>query len=156
MQTFSQLQSILNVIIFAIVITARAQYTPVAEPSRQGIAKIIQYQTVLARSFKEGNIFTIEYLDQHQPELRGYASFSFEDVNGKTTLFYERILKGFEETNPQPLVFNTPKGSIGFEYAFNESGTITSVRLAQYDLQHQLIAYSVLFDHEHIKHLFGM
>ena len=115
MQKSSQLQSILNVIIFAIVITAQAQYTPVAEPSRLGIAKIIQDKTILARSFKEGSIYTVEYLNQQHPELRGYASFSFDDVNGKATQFYQRILKGFEETNPLPLVFNTPKGSIRFD-----------------------------------------
>ncbi|WP_370174358.1 hypothetical protein [Leeuwenhoekiella palythoae] len=156
MQKSSQLQSILNVIIFAIVITAQAQYTPVVEPSRQGIVKIIQDQTVLARSYKEVNIFTIEYLNQQQPELKGYASFSFEDVNGMATLFYQRILNGFEETNPLPLVFNTPKGSIRFEYAFNKPGDITHVRLAQYDQQQQLQAYSVLFDRKHLKQLFGI
>ena len=132
-----------------------AQFTPVSATPTQGIAKIVEGEVVLVKSFKVGDVFTIEYLNQQKPYMKQYASFSFEDLNGKAKQFYEALLSGFKQPSPTPLVFNTGKGSIVFEYGFAEPGKVTYVRLAQYDEQNRIAAFSVNLNGEHLKQVFG-
>lgn len=132
-----------------------AQFTPVSATPTQGIAKIVEGEVVLVKSFKVGEVFTIEYLNQQKPYMKQYASFSFEDLNGKASEFYETLLNGFNETNPKPLVFTTRKGSIAFEYGLDKPGKVAHIRLAQYDLQNRLEAFSVNLIPEQLKQVFG-
>lgn len=131
-----------------------AQFTPVSATPTQGIAKIVEGEVVLVKSFKAGEVFTIEYLNQQKLYIKQYASFSFEDLNGKAAEFYETLLNGFNQTNPKPLVFTTRKGSIAFEYVFAETGKVNHIRLAQYDLQNRIEAFSVNLSREQLKQVF--
>jgi len=117
-----------------------------------GIAKIIEDDVVLARSFKEGSIYTIEYLNQQQPELKGYASFSFKEKGNTAKKIYNLVRGRFHEESPQPVSFTTPKGTIKFEYGLSETDSVW-VRLAQYDVNNRLEAYSVYLSPEHLKQL---
>lgn len=132
-----------------------AQFTPVTATPTRGIAKIVEGEVVLVKSFKVGDVFTIEYLNQQKPYMKQYASFSFEDLNGKAAQFYEALLSGFSRINPTPLVFTTGKGSIVFEYGFADPGKVTHLRLAQYDLQNRIEAFSVNLNREQLKQVFG-
>ena len=132
-----------------------AQFTPVSATPTQGIAKIVAGEVVLVKSFKVGDVFTIEYLNQQKPYMKQYASFSFEDLNGKAAQFYEALLTGFNQTKSKPMVFTTGKGSIVFEYGFTENGRVTHLRLAQYDSQNRIAAFSVNLNQEQLKQVFG-
>lgn len=129
-----------------------AQFTPVTTHTRQGIAKIIEGQQVLVKSFKEGNVFTIEYLNFQKPYMKQYASFSFEEKGNTAEKIYNLVRGGGNEESPQPVTFTTPKGTIKFEYGLTETDSVC-VRLAQYDVNNRLEAYSVYLSPVHLKQL---
>lgn len=118
----------------------------------RGIAKIIKNDQVLVKSFKQGAVYTIEYLNQLEPELKGYASFSFEDKGNTPKKIYKLVTRRFSEESPQPVSFTTPKGTIKFEYGLSETDSVW-VRLAQYGLKKRLEAYSVYLTPGHLKQL---
>ena len=120
--------------------------------NNRGIAKIIEDYVVLAKSFKQGAVYTIAYLNQLEPELKGYASFSFEEKGNTATKIYNLVRGRFNEETPQPVSFTTPKGTIKFEYGLTETDSVW-VRLAQYDVNNRLEAYSVYLSPEHLKQL---
>ena len=120
--------------------------------NNRGIAKIIKNDQVLAKSFKQGAVYTIAYLNQLEPELKGYASFSFEVKGNTATKIYNLVSGGFNKEKPQPVSFTTPKGTIKFEYGLSETDSVW-VRLAQYDVNNRLEAYSVYLSPEHLKQL---
>jgi len=120
--------------------------------NNKGIAKIIKDDAVLAKSFKQGAVYTIAYLNQLAPELQGYASFSFEEKGNMATKIYNLVSGGFNKEKPQPVSFTTPKGTIKFEYGLSETDSVW-VRLAQYDVDSRLEAYSVYLSPEHLKQL---
>jgi len=120
--------------------------------NNRGIAKIIKNNQVLAKSFKQGAVYTIEYLNQLEPELKGYASFSFKEKGNTSEKIYKLVTRGFHEESPQPVSFTTPKGTIKFEYGLSETDSVW-IRLAQYDVNNRLEAYSVYLSPEHLKQL---
>ncbi|MBQ52317.1 MAG: hypothetical protein CMF35_11645 [Leeuwenhoekiella sp.] len=120
--------------------------------NNRGIAKIIEDDVVLAKSFKQGAVYTIAYLNQLEPELKGYASFSFEEKGNTAEKIYNLVRGRFNEETPQPVSFTTPKGTIKFEYGLSETDSVW-VRLAQYDVNNRLEAYSVYLSPEHLKQL---
>jgi hypothetical protein len=134
------------------VVAAHAQFTPTSNTNLKGIAKILDDTTVLAKSFKEGNVYTIAYLNQLAPDLQGYASFSFKEKGNTAKKIYNLVRGRFHEESPQPVSFTTPKGTIKFEYGLSETDSVW-VRLAQYDVNNRLEAYSVYLSPEHLKQL---
>ncbi|UBZ10922.1 hypothetical protein LDL79_02110 [Leeuwenhoekiella palythoae] len=120
--------------------------------NNRGIAKIIEDDVVLAKSFKQGAVNTIAYLNQLEPELKGYASFSFEEKGNTAEKIYNLVRGRFHEESPQPISFTSPKGTIKFEYGLSETDSVW-VRLAQYDVNNRLEAYSVYLSPEHLKQL---
>jgi len=138
--------------IFLSISSTFSQHQTKPDLKNTGIAKIIEDDEVLAKSFREGGVYTIEYLNQLELELKGYASFSFEEKGSTATKIYNLIIGKFDDDSPQPVSFSTPKGTIRFEYGLSETDSVW-VRLAQYGLNQKLEAYSVYLTPVHLKKL---
>ena len=67
------------ILFFSVSSITFSQNLTESDSLKYGIAKIIKNDEVLAESFKQGAVYTIAYLNQLEPELKGYASFSFEE-----------------------------------------------------------------------------
>ena len=84
--------------------------------------------------------------------MKQYASFSFEEKGNTAEKIYNLVRGGGNEESPQPVTFTTPKGTIKFEYGLTETDSVC-VRLAQYDVNNRLEAYSVYLSPVHLKQL---
>lgn len=140
------------ILLFSVSSITFSQNLTESDSLKYGIAKIIKNDEVLAESFKQGAVYTIAYLNQLEPELKGYASFSFEEKGNMATKIYNLVSRGFNKKKPQPVSFTTPKGTIRFEYGQSETDSVW-VRLAQYDVNNRLEANSKYLSPEHIKQL---
>ena len=140
------------ILLFSVSSITFSQNRTESDSLKYGIAKIIEGDVLLAKSFKQGAVYTIAYLNQLEPELKGYASFSFEEKGNTATKIYNLVRGRFNEETPQPVSFTTPKGTIKFEYGLTETDSVW-VRLAQYDVNNRLEAYSVYLSPEHLKQL---
>ncbi|WP_028375355.1 hypothetical protein [Leeuwenhoekiella sp. MAR_2009_132] len=139
--------------IFISISTTFSQYQAKTDLKNRGIAKIIENDQVLAKSFREEAVYTIEYLNQLELELKGYASFSFEEKGSTAEKIYKLVSGRFKEKSPQPVSFTTLKGVIRFEYGLSEADSIV-VRLAQYNLNKTIEAYSIYLTKANLKQLF--
>ncbi len=140
------------ILLFSVSSITFSQNRTESDSLKYGIAKIIEGDVLLAKSFKQGAVYTIAYLNQLEPELKGYASFSFEEKGNTAKKIYNLVSKKFNEESPQPVSFTTPKGTIKFEYGLSETDSVW-VRLAQYDVNNRLEAYSKYLSPKHLKQL---
>jgi len=147
------IQTISCILIFLSVGTTFSQNFTTSEKNITGIVKIIKDDQIVAKSFKQGTVYTIEYLNQLDPHLKSYASFSFNEQGDTTVKIYRLVSRKFKERSLQPVSFTTPSGIIRFEYGLTEADSIV-VRLAQYNLQEILQAHSLYFNRSDLNSLF--